>query len=59
MTTLTHKLTFSIPHPRWRLLSGLFQRRRRRRAMLDLMHGNPHLLRDIGMGEDGLPPRHR
>jgi len=57
MIALTHKLIFHANLPIRHWIPRLLIHRKRRRAMLDLMHGNAHLRHDIGLGEASLPPR--
>ena len=51
MTTLTKPMTTPFRWPRWHLPRFAGAERRRKQAMIDLVHASPYLLRDIGVTE--------
>lgn len=48
---------FRLPH--WHLPHLASTERRRKRAMIDLVHASPHLLRDIGVTEGTITERNQ
>lgn len=57
MATLTKPMTSLFRLPRWALPRLVITERRRKQAMIDLVHASPHLLRDIGVTEGTLTER--
>lgn len=57
MTTLTKPMMSVFRLPRWALPRLAITRRRRKQAMIDLVHASPHLLRDIGVTEGAIAER--
>ena len=55
MIALTKPVFTAFRLPHWHLPSLV--RRRRKQAMIDLVHASPHLLRDIGVTEGTLTER--
>ena len=52
MIALTKPLITAFRLPHWRLPRLTSTERRRKQAMIDLIHASPYLLRDIGATED-------
>lgn len=59
MTTLTKPViaAFRLPRLQWPRLAST--QRRRKQAMIDLVHASPYLLRDIGVTEGTIVERKR
>jgi uncharacterized protein YjiS (DUF1127 family) len=53
MIALTKPVTAAFRLPHWRLPRLTSTERRRKQAMIDLIHASPHLLQDIGV-TDGM-----
>lgn len=51
MNAIAKPLLLVISLPRWHVPRLFSDKRRRRRATIDLIHSSPHLLRDIGLAE--------
>lgn len=59
MTTLTKPVISAFRLPRWALRRLVSTERRRKQAMIDLVHASPYLLRDIGVTEGMIARRKR